>query len=179
MSAAPSLERDKAKLEQLAEIARRMEGDWWGMEADGETIKLVARRSTGEDVTLGHFSTDALPDEIELICGAFDLLLLLMRTRARAREEFRELRRQLGQEEKRLREGDFAANAAMHCGERPFQRFLEEASQCGPVRDKLAADTRLKGLLNITSKKQINEDAAAQGRWIAFRGRYEHWMRGG
>lgn len=178
MTQAPTLERDKAKLARLADIAQRMAGDGWGMVA-ADTMQVTTRRATGEDVVLCVFSADALPDEVELIAGALDDLRLFLRSRERAVQVLGDLRRQLGHEEKRKRDGDFAANAAMLCGVRTFQRFLDEIGAGGAVRDPRAADTRLKFLLRVDSKKQLNDEADAQSRWIDLRGKYEAWMRGG
>lgn len=178
MTLEPTLEQDKASLARLADMAERLHGDRWGMVAD-EAMCVTTRRATGEEVVLCTFTVDALPDEIDLIAGALDDLRLFLRSRSRAAKQFRDMQRQLGREERRLREGDFAANAAMLCNDRPFQRFLEGATAGGPVRDSRAADTRLKSVLAITSKRQLNEDAGAQGRWLALRGDYQNWLRGG
>ncbi|GLR55150.1 hypothetical protein KYK30_31860 [Shinella yambaruensis] len=178
MTPLPSLERDKAAFARLADIAERMQGRQWGMSSDGERVHLTTTRGGGEEVTIGTFTADALSDEIDLIAGALDDLLCFIRLRARAVEEFRELRRQLAPGDRVLRDGDFAANAAMLCAERPFQRFLEERGEGGPVRDKDAADARLKVLLNIASKRQLNDEPEAQARWVSLRGDYHIWMRG-
>ncbi len=178
MSAAPSIERDRAAFARLADIAERMQGHQWGMSSDGERVHLTTTRGGGEEVTIGTFTAEALSDEIDLIAGALDDLFCFIRLRARAVEEFRELRRQIVSGGTALREGDFAANAAMLCAERPFQRFLEERGEGGPVRDKDAADARLKALLNITSKRQLNDEPDAQARWVSLRGDYQIWMRG-
>lgn len=177
MSAGPTLEQDKAAFARLFHIAERLSGDRWGMVADG-TITVTARRSTGEEVALCVFTADALPDEIDLIAGALDDLRLSLRSRSRAADTVRDLRRQLGRMPAPKRDGDFAANAAILCGERPFQRFLEEIGAGGPVRDLRAADTRMKALLDIKSKSQLNEDAAAQAKWIDLRSRYQAWLGG-
>lgn len=174
-----ALEKDKAALSRLADIAERMAQDRWGMVADGDNMRVTSFRGEGEEVTICILTSAALPDEIDLIAGALDDLRLFARSRARASEAFRALREQVaGGGAPRLREGDFAANAAMLCGERTFQRFLEETGADGAVRDKDAADKRLKALLGITSKRQLNDDLAAQAGWIDLRSRYQAWMRG-
>lgn len=179
MTAVPSLERDKAAFVRLADIAERLEGDRWSMIADGGVVQVTSLRADGREVALCTFTAEAQADEIDLISGALDDLFCFVRLRARAKQEFRDLRRQLGEGGSALREGDFAANAAMLCAERPFQRFLEERGEGGPVRDKEAADVRLKALLGITSKKQLNDEADAQARWVGLRDQYQLWMRGG
>ena len=178
MTDALALEKDKAALSRLADIAERMARDRWGMVADGQSMRVTSFRAEGDEVTICVLTPEALPDEIDLIAGALDDLRLFARSRARASEAFRALRDQSAGGAPRLREGDFAANAAMLCGERTFQRFLEEAGADGAVRDKDAADKRLKTLLGITSKRQLNDDLAAQAGWIDLRGRYQAWMRG-
>lgn len=180
MTAVPSLERDKAAFVRLADIAERLEGDRWSMIADGGVMQVTSLRADGREVALCTFTAEAQADEIDLISGALDDLFCFVRLRARAKQEFRDLRRQLGEgNAPALRDGDFSANAAMLCAERPFQRFLEERGEGGPVRGKDAADTRLKALLGITSKKRLNDDPDAQARWIGLRDQYQLWMRGG
>jgi hypothetical protein len=178
MTAVPSLERDKAVFARLIDIAERMQGDRWGMVADGESVRVTSLRTDGIEVALCTFTAEAQADEIDLIAGALDDLLCFVRLRARAKQEFRDLRRRLDDNAgPSLRDGDFAANAAMLCAERPFQRFLEERAAAGPIRDKDAADSALKKLLAITSKTQLNDTPDAQARWISLRGDYQSWMR--
>lgn len=178
MTAAQSLEKDKAAFSRLADIAERMQDDRWGMVADGDGIRVTSFRGDGGEVTVCILTAEALPDEIDLVAGALDDLRLFVRSRERAKEEFRALRGQGSGGAPRLRDGDFAANAAMLCAERTFQRFLEETCAGGAVRDKDAADKRLKEHLGITSKRQLNDDLAAQASWIDLRSRYQAWMRG-
>lgn len=180
MTEALALEKDKAALSRLADIGERMAGDRWGMVADGDSMRVTSFRGDGKEVTICILTPAALPDEIDLIAGALDDLRLFARSRARAADAFRALRDQVaGGGSPRLREGDFAANAAMLCGERTFQRFLEETGRGGAVRDKESADKILKERLGIASKSRLNDDLAAQAGWIDLRGQYQAWMRGG
>jgi hypothetical protein len=174
----PTLDQDKARLAKLGEMAESLAFDEWGIMAkDGRTI-VTTRRHTGEDVVLFQMSPDALSEEIEIASSALEILRLLFRTRGRSVAAIRDLQRQLGRDPKR-RDGDFAANAAMLTDDRRFQRFLESKGAGGPVRDKTAADTRMKSLLAIKSKTELNHDARAQAAWIALRTDYETWLRGG
>lgn len=181
---APTLEQDRHRLDRLAEIAERMAGDSWTFIASAEGMEILSLRSTGEEVSIGMISAEALPDELEVISGALENLLLLFRTRARAIEQVRRLKAAAGQDnpappaEPTMRDGNFAANAAMHLNERPFWRFLEETTAGGPVRTLEAADARLKRELAIDSKKKLNEDGRAQAAWVHLRGTYQLWMRG-
>lgn len=177
MTAQTALEHDKARLIRLGNMADRLAFDEWGIVASDGRMTVTTRRQTGEEVVLCELGQGALPDEIELLCGALDILRLLFRVRGRSVAALRQLRRELGRD-KPLKDGDFTTNAAMLIKERPFQRFLETRGEGGPVRDEKAADGRLKALLGITTKRVLNEDARAQAAWIDLRGDYESWLRG-
>lgn len=177
MTAETSLEHDKARLARLADTAERLAFDEWGIVASDGRMTVTSRRATGEEVALCQITVDALSDEIELICGALDILQLLFRVRGRSVSAIRQLRREMGRDGG-LKQGDFTANAAMLIKERAFQRFLEARGAGGPVRDEKAADACLKALLRVTTKKRFNDDVRAQAAWIDLRGEYETWVRG-
>lgn len=184
----PTIEQDRHRLEQFANIAERMAGDSWTFIASDEGTEILSLRSTGEEVSIGMISAEALPDELEVITCALENLLLLFRTRARAVEQVRRLQAAAGQgkpappaettPQPEGREGDYAANAAMTLNERPFWRFLEETTAGGPVRDRDAADARLKRELAIKSKADLNKDGRAKAAWLNLRGSYQLWKRG-
>ncbi|MBW9062395.1 hypothetical protein JNB71_03590 [Rhizobium herbae] len=170
-------EAEKARLTQFRGIAAQLVGDKWTLEASDGRTRIVTRRSTGERELLCTVHADVLPHEYELITGAFDLLVLFLALQDRAAAKVRDLVAALDDRGKAERRKDFAAQAAMLCQSGSFQRFL--GTKGGPVADKQAADTRLKGLLSITSKKQLNDDEAARKRFLSLRGDYDFWMKGG
>ncbi|MBN9033726.1 MAG: hypothetical protein BGO05_26240 [Rhizobiales bacterium 63-7] len=183
----PTLEQDKRRMLRLADIVAGMGGDAWTQAFADGGCGLITRRSTGEEVTICTFTADALPGEIELLVGALDDTILFLRARARAVEVLRALQAsgEAGKDapgdqgELPMREGDFAANAAMHLNERPFWRFLAETTPGGPVDSKELADHRLKQELGIQSKSELNEKPRAQSAWIHMRGSYQLWKRNG
>ncbi|RYD21040.1 MAG: hypothetical protein EOP69_01485, partial [Spirochaetia bacterium] len=71
-------EKEKRTLDRLRQIADRMSGDVWKMEADVDGIHVITTRSTGEEVRILTIHPEALPDEQDLVAGAFDHLFLFL-----------------------------------------------------------------------------------------------------
>lgn len=179
-----SRDRERQAIGRLRGTFERCHDDAWLLEAAAGEMKLIVRRSTGEDAHVCTIHADALDDERDLICGALDNLSLFLRLFDRAAATVRDLRGGAGrggagQQAPKEREKDYAANAAMLLAERSFQRFLETISAGGPVRDKAQADTRLKSLLAISSKTFINRDSRAQAAFLRLRADYYAWKTGG
>lgn len=171
-------EAERQKLLRLRGIATQLEGDVWAVEpADGRT-RIISKRSTGERELLCTIHADVLPHEHALISGVFDLLPFFLGLQDRAAAKVRELQAALSDKAKAERRGDFAAQAAILCQKISFHRFLETKGAGGAIASEQAADTRLKGLLAIDSKKQLNDDADALARFKALRADYDLWMRG-
>lgn len=172
-------EREKARVSRLAGIADRCKGDRWMVDVDGSQTNIIAQRATGEHAVLCTIFSEALPDEIELICGALADTILFLELRRRAINALKNGTQAPleGQRQNRLREGDFAANAAMLCAEPLFHRFLERRDQTRAIYNKDHADTVLKKLLGITSKKQLNTEERAQTDFIDLRTDFDVWAK--
>lgn len=69
---------------------------------------------------------------------------------------------------------NLAANAALLVKEPAFQRFLADQYRTLHAIDP---DEKLKNILSIKSKRELNEDPAAAARWRELRSEYEAWMR--
>ncbi len=166
-------EREKARVSRLAGIANLCQGDRWSIDTDGGAMRIVALRTTGEQTVLCTLHADALPEEVELISGALENVVLFLELRRRAVIALRQSKPTSG-----LRDGDFAANAAMLCAEKPFHRFLERRDSSRAIHNKDHADTVLKKLLGISSKTQINTEARAQMAFLDLRADFEVWKQG-
>ncbi len=176
-------QREKARVARLEDIAGRCKGDRWRFDTDGNQTHIIARRSTGESVILGTLYAEALPDEVELLTGALENTILFLTLRERAKVAFRSGQSlpSGNQQTSQLREGDFAANAAMLCAEPLFHRFLERRqhpAQSRAIHNKDHADTVLKKLIGITSKTQLNREERAQAAFIDLRSDFELWKGG-
>lgn len=178
---APQTSRDaeKAKVERLRDIADRLAGDVWHVDADGDRIRLVSRRSTGEEALLLTLHSDALHDEIEIITAALDHLFLFLGLRGRAVETVQALRAEIEQLKRRADADDLTRTVSIMLSWRTFQNFLGTRGAGGPVRSKAEADTRLKSILDIGSKKVLNPDERAKRACLKLISDYEIWKRGG
>ena len=170
-------EREKIRVSRLSDIAAFCQGDKWSIDTGGEGTRIVARRATGENAVLCTIHSEALPEDIELISGALENVVLFLELRRRAIVALRQGRPPV-RERNGLREGDFAANAAMLCSEKLFHRFLERRDGSRAIHNKDHADTVLKKLLGISSKSQINTEERAQTAFLDLRADFGAWKRG-
>lgn len=175
----PARAREKKAVERLRYLSARMTGDVWAFEPRGNNIAVISRRSTGDEALVCTLHADALPDERDLICGAAENLAFFLGLLERASNAVRDLRKQVEAQQAAAVQKKYAAQAAMLLSDRTFQRFLEIKGAGGPVRDKTQADTRLKSILAISSKKEIDSDPRAQAAFLQFRKDFEAWKRGG
>lgn len=175
----PARARELKAVDRLRYLSARIEGDVWAFEPRGNNIAVIARRSTGEEALICTLHADALPDERDLICGAAENLAFLLGLIGRASDAVRNLKKQVEAQQAAAVRKKYAAQAAMLLSDRTFQRFLEIKGAGGPVRDKAQADTRLKSILAISSKKEIDNDPRAQAAFLHFRKDFEAWKRGG
>lgn len=178
MTAAPDLNRDKQQVVRIAEYCDRLSGDVWELEADASGLHIVARRSSGDDARICTIYDDATADERNILAGALDLVRLLLRVRSRAIAVLDDLRRRLGRQDAGRNAKDLTRQASILLGERQFQQFLNGLGVGGGVHDKATADTRLKGLLAIRSKTEINTDERARQAFLRLRDDFYAWKRG-
>lgn len=141
-------------------------------------MRVVCRRSTGERATVCTIHPDALAVEFEIIAAATEILAFFLMLQDRAVAKVRELQGNGKRQEERARKSQPANQAAMLCEKVSFHRFLETKGPGSPVPDKRAADTRMKALLSISSKTQLNDDRTALARFRSLRADYDAWMRG-
>jgi hypothetical protein len=172
-------DQERARLARLADIAERCGRDQWSITAEAREVHITAKRSTGEDAKLCTIHDGALADEIELISGALENVVLFLALRQRAVIAFNELQRQTKPAPHPLKAGDFAANAAILLAKPEFHRFLERRDASRVIHTNEHADTVLKSLLGITSKSQLNTQGQAQGAFIQLRADFEAWVQRG
>ncbi|WP_313613431.1 hypothetical protein [Agrobacterium sp.] len=170
-------DREKSKVSRLTIIKDQCRGDSWFADATDGQVHIIAKRSSGEQVVLATIYADALPGEVELISGALENTVMFLELRDRAIVALRSGQQQprQGQQQDRLRDGDFAANAAMLCAEPLFHRFLERKDSQGAIYDAKQADAALKRVLCINSKTQLNREARAQTAFLDLRADYQAW----
>ncbi|MBB4120409.1 hypothetical protein [Martelella radicis] len=72
---------------------------------------------------------------------------------------------------------NYAAECAMKCAETTFQRFMAERHDLNLPTDNKKTATRVKSVLALTSRKQLNEDAEAAVRWRKMVKDFDDWRR--
>lgn len=179
MNGAITREQEKAAIKSLRLLADRMTGDEWVFDSQGRDFHLWTKRFTGEQDHICTIHAAALDDERRLICCALPHIVLFLGLLDRAAAKVRALEAELGRWQAETRKGDYTTQAAMLLSDRAFQRFLDGKGCGAPVTDAASADTRLKFVLNIESKKQFNTDERAKAAWRRLASEFEAWKRGG
>ncbi len=172
----PQQKRMNAIRDRIALAARD-----WGIQSDGGKLCLTA--ATAEGTFLVATITDAAPiGESELVLSAPGDLIWLLETYDALAARFRTLRSELRRhtpQQQRREPKDYAAECAMKCAEPGFKVFLEECHGLAkPLTDDRAA-TKVRSILNIGSRAELNNDPAAAERWQKLRGHFDAWRRRG
>lgn len=97
------------------------------------------------------------------------LLALLDRATAKIRELMSS-----GQPEPK----NYATHCAMVCGEPAFKKYLQECHALETATDEAVA-ARVRSILDIRSRKELNENDEKAKAWLALRRRYENWRKHG
>lgn len=163
------------ELRRARGMIQALGGAQWYRSCDERGEFIEARMENGELNEVARFHPGALTEEIEFFTHAPAmvgfLLSLVDRAIASARRN--------AKPQPQGRAKDFAAESAMKCEDAAFKVFLEE--QHG-LQQPLTADCaaqKLRTLLGITSRKELNNNADAAKRWRDLRASFEAWRRAG
>jgi hypothetical protein len=189
----------RARLDEIRERLAAVRADRWSheFEHDGERM-IVTRavfdrdgRKAGDEapVALLTFGEDATYQEKEFIREARDDLSFVLDLLTDAGRTIREMRGRMDRvmpADDGARVKDLAAEAAMKCTEAAFQRFLADRCPDAAVDPELYADQsdsdlaaiRLRRVLEMESRRQLNTDPDAAQRWRDLRADYQAWGRG-
>lgn len=72
---------------------------------------------------------------------------------------------------------NYAAEAAIKVTSWRFMQFLEARHGLEPPLTAERATQRLRSVLRILSRKELNDDEAAAERWRGLRAEFEAWLR--
>lgn len=140
--------------------------------ADDEGEFLDAKGRDGSLVTVLRFTGQATPDERDCVAHALDDVRFLLMLLDRAIKALRPAR---PAQEQREAPKDHTTEAAMLCESSAFKRFLmEEHGLESPATTDRTAQ-KLRSLLSITSRKDLNNDDGARERWFALRAKFNIW----
>jgi|SRR5690606_31694933 len=167
---AETLRRVRTKLAAL-------DGAQWQLCCDGDESFVEARTRHGELNKIATFHPGALPDEIDFLVSAPDMVTFLLQLVDRAIAKARNDKRQVQNKPNSAK--DFAAEAAMKGEDAAFKVFLEQKHG---LERPLTADRvaqKLRSILGIQSRKELNQNGEAAQRWRDLRADFEAWRRVG
>ena len=172
---APALSPDARRLLAVrANLAAIAPGQWTRVcDGDGEFIE--SRGEMGELLVLARFPPGATVDEIAFAVDAPDTVRFLLRLLDQAFREIRTLK--APPPERRAK--DFAAECAMKCAEPAFRAFLEEVHGLERPLTAERVAQKVRSILGVTSRAELNDGGQAAERWKALRGDFEAWRRAG
>lgn len=177
--AASDRQGEAARLNAIRRRVAYLDGGRWMLAADGEATMLDARGHDGSIVVIARFERLASPEEMELAAAAPDdlrfLLALIDRAIAAERARRGPAAPQGGVPARETRQPDHTTEAAMLCGDPAFKRFLLDCHGLEPPASDERAAQRLRGLLGVTSRREINQSDAARERWLALREDFRKW----
>jgi len=160
----------------------------WELASDSEGMFLDALEGTAggtSRIQLVRFGKHATYDEAQLIAGSLSDMRFLLGLVDRALAFVAAARRSHQQPSSAPREPvksgpkNYATEAVMKCQEPAFKRFLVECHSLeSPVTDDRVAQ-RLRSILGVTSRRELNNNNQAAARWKALRSEYDAWRRVG
>jgi thiamine kinase-like enzyme len=148
----------------------------WGINADDQGTHLLA--GEGGDEVIAIVPTAANLDDRELVLRAPDDLRWMTERYGKLAERLRAAEHALANLQPRQSEPkNYATECAMKCQEPAFRVFLEERhGLTKPLNDDRVA-TRVRSILNIGSRSDLNTDRAAAARWRDLVKSFDAWRR--
>lgn len=170
---------ETARLAHIRDQLHAIEPGDWTRAHEGTACLVEGRSEFGQRAVIARFGPHATDAEIAFVVDAalnVRFLLGLVDRAIRAMRPAGEAAEAAAQS-KLLK--DYAAEAAMKCAEPAFKRFLFERHGLEqPLTDDRTAQ-KLRSLLGVASRRELNDDDTAAARWKQLRGDFEHWKRAG
>ncbi len=171
--------------DRLALVRRRLAAispGIWMRAHDVHGCFVQARDPMGEVSPVLRFDGRATDDEIDLVVDLPETLGFLLSLIDRAIAKHRkagEAASDAPPQQRPRDQKDFAAECAMKCAEPAFRVFLEEKHGLErPLTDERVAQ-RVRGLLGVRSRRELNDSDRAGAAWRQLRGEYDAWRRAG
>ncbi|WP_247879091.1 hypothetical protein [Brucella sp. 6810] len=167
---------DAAELRNIRGKLAALGGAQWLLSTDDRGTFVEARTANGELNEIARFHPGALPEEIDFLANAPAMVGFLLRLLDRA---IAKARKEAPRQQRSYRRDDFAKDAAIKCKDAAFKVFLEEKYGLErPLTDDRAAQ-KLRTILGVTSRSELNRDDAAADRWRSLRASFEAWRKVG
>lgn len=165
--------KDAARLQSIRAQLAAIQPAEWSIATDGDGAFVEARGPMGELWPVARFHPGASADEMQFAASAPATVRFLLNLVDRAIEKLRPGRDARCRDDRK----DYAAEAAMKCAEPAFRVFLET---CHGLERPLTAGRvaqKVRSILDVSSRKELNQSAAAAARWKELRRAYEAWRK--
>lgn len=133
---------------------------------------------TGEVYPIAILKPECSYDDRRLMLRAPVLLRAAILVAERSFDEVRALRAEIDRLNGKPT-GNYAAQCAKLCDDRRFRQFLVNRHGLTDLTDRERTISRVRSVLSIRSRAELNEDPAAVERWKSLVGDYESWKRTG
>ncbi|WP_353641338.1 hypothetical protein [Mesorhizobium sp. WSM2239] len=175
--------KEAARLARIRDQVDAIAPGDWARVNDAEGALVEARTARGMLLPIARFDPGATEDEIAFIVDAPSSVrfLLGLVDRAIAKTKALQPDRQGQPPAGPVADvrANYAAEASMKCSEPAFLCFLEDRHGLERPLTQDRAIGKLRSLLGISSRKELNMDDQAAARWKAMRGDFENWKRTG
>jgi len=168
----PAVHPNQKRLDTLR-MRASLASQEWGVAAIGDRFMLTAGRGAdAEPVAVIDEKASFDNKEFLLSLPADHLWLIERYTDLAAR--YRELSKKIKPPAKPK---DLARDCGMKCNDWLFRRYLMECHQMTDQSDAERINTRVRFILNIQSRTELNTDPAAAGRWEKLLTDFYRWRK--
>lgn len=170
--AGPTVSANQKRMDAIRNRAALAASDW-GIMAGEHGLTLTAAGDEGTE-TVSIIVDDASVFNREFALAAPEDLLWLLDRYTNLAERYRRMVDH--QERSRPKPKNYAAECGMKCTDKDFLEFLFTCHGVD-VSDKERIATRIRTMLRITSRNDLNADEAAALRWRQLVADFETWKR--
>lgn len=143
----------------------------WTLDGDQGLARLIPQLEPAPVLTFDPYADRR---DIQFIMGAHRAIGFLLGMLDRAIAKIREQQAIIDPSQPAPK--DHAQDCAIHCNKQAFHTFLHEVHGLDNP-DSVKAANRVRGILNIGSRTELNENPEAAAGWIRLRGEFYGWMK--
>lgn len=175
-NAAPS--KDQRRLNQLRALIEEARPEHYRTEADHEATRIY-EPETGALVAIFPHAAPQIDREMALraLADLGWLLQLYTEVAGRLRRIAENARREAEAKAAAQAKTDLAQRCAIESAKPPFITFLRERHGLEDPADQTRIDTRVRSLLAIKSRSELNTDPAAAERWKSLWAEFQQWRK--
>lgn len=183
---AVSLSPDAVRLKRIRAALEAIAPATWTRVHDESGAFVETRGAMGELFVLARFDPGATDDEIAFASYAPDMVRFLLRLLDGA---FSEVHRLKGRAEQSPNQAagkaaarsskNLATECVLKCKDFRFQQYLADRHGLEPPLTEERAAQKVRSLLGVQSRKELNNGAGATQGWIALRTSFATWLKAG